>query len=262
MRMAQKKQTSADQKQAAAAKREARRAKAERAKAAAAAKKAAEQRRQRLVVGGVVLAIIVVIVGGFFIFRSTNDTSATSGPPEGLTSESGLLVGEEGAPRSVVIYEDFLCPACGALEGSVNEQLSAAAEQGDVSVEYRPVSILGRISDYSMRSANAFAVVLDTSGPEVAKQFHDILYADQPSESGPFPEDDELVEKAVEAGAEESEVRPGIEDLAFEGWVEDATDAFSRAGHTGTPTVLIDGEPAQGQTMQEIAQAVLDAAAG
>lgn len=209
-----------------------------------------------------VLAIIVVIVGGFLIFRATDDTAETAGPPANATSESGLLVGEEDAPREVVIYEDFLCPACAALEQSVNEQLGAAAEEGNVSVEYRPVSILGRISDYSMRSANAFAVVLDAAGPEAAKEFHDMLYAEQPSESGPFPDDDWLVEKAVEAGAEESEIRPGIEDLAFEGWVEDATDAFSRAGHTGTPTVLIDGETAQGQTMQEIAQAVLDAARG
>jgi protein-disulfide isomerase len=261
--MAQKKKpTTAEQKQAAAAKREARRTKAERAKAAAAARRAAEKRRQRMVVGGVVLAIIAVIVGGFFLVRATNDTSGTSAPPANVTAESGLRIGEEGAPREVVIYEDFLCPACGALEAATNERLTQAAEQGNVGVEYRPVSILGRIDDYSMRSANAFAVVLDAAGPEAAKEFHDILYAEQPSESGPFPDDDWLVEKAVEAGAEESEVRPGIEDMAFEGWVEDATEAFSQAGHTGTPTVLIDGEPAQGQTMQEISQAVLDAAAG
>jgi protein-disulfide isomerase len=128
-----------------------------------------------------------------------------------------------------------------------------------VSVEYRPVSILGRISDYSMRSANAFAVVLDTAGPEVAKEFHDLLYAEQPSESGPQPDDDWLVEKAVEAGAEESEVRAGIEDLAFEGWVENATDAFSKAGHTGTPTVLVDGEVVDSQ---EAVQAITAAAKG
>lgn len=260
--MAQKKSQTAQDKAAAQARREARRTRTERARAATQARRKAEQRRQRLLVGGVVVAIVAVIAGAYFGIRALDDSATTSAPPGGITGESGLLVGQADAARSVVVYEDFLCPACGALEASTSEQLSAAAEQGTVSVEYRPVSILGHISDYSMRSANAFAVVLDAAGPEVAKEYHDLLFAEQPSESGPQPDDAWLVEKAVEAGAEESEVAPGIEGMAYEGWVEDATDEFSRAGHTGTPTVLVDGEVVQGQTMQEVTQAVLTAAQG
>ena len=152
-----------------------------------------------------------------------------------------------------MVYEDFLCPFCGQLELTVRDQLDAAVEAGEVSVEYRPLGFLERISDYSPESANAFAVVLDESGPEVAKAFHDLLFDNQPSEEGPFPDADELVDLAVEAGATEADVRPGIEDMAFEGWVDAANDAASREGVNSTPTVLVDGEVVEGETLQEIA---------
>jgi protein-disulfide isomerase len=152
-----------------------------------------------------------------------------------------------------VVYEDFLCPFCGQLELTVRDQLDAAVEAGEVSVEYRPLGFLERIDDYSPESVNAFAVVLDESGPEVAKTFHDLLFDNQPSESGPFPDSDDLVDLAVEAGATEADVRPGIEDMAFEGWIDAANDAASREGVNSTPTVLVDGEVVEGETLQEIA---------
>ncbi len=40
--------------------------------------------------------------------------------------------------------------------------------------------LLSRIGDYPIRATSAFAVVLEKSGPEVAKKFHDLLYENQP----------------------------------------------------------------------------------
>ena len=100
-------------------------------------------------------------------------------------------------------------------------------------------------------------MVLDESGPEVAKAFHDLLFDNQPAEQGPFPSKDDLVDLAVEAGATEADVRPGIEDMAFEGWVDAAGDAASKAGVNSTPTVFVDGEKVEGQTMAEIAEAMV-----
>lgn len=237
------------------------------ASAKAAAVRAEQQRKERrrvLVMGGVVVAVLVIIVGGAF-FVATSGGSQVDGEdvPAAASSDYGLAVGEEDAPTQVVIYEDFLCPVCGAFEEQTNDDLTQAAADGEVLVEYRPFELLGRIGDYSKRATNAFAVVLEESGPEVAKAFHDELYADQPSESAEeFPDDDWLVEKAVAAGAEEAEVRPGIEDLAMEDWVDSATAEAEAAGVTGTPTVLVDGEPVGGQTIDEVARNTLDAIGG
>ncbi|MBI4901136.1 MAG: thioredoxin domain-containing protein [Actinobacteria bacterium] len=206
--------------------------------------------------------MLVLIVGGYFLITNLGSDKPET-PPEGATASFGLRIGEDNAPKEVVVYEDFLCPFCGQLEATVGERLDAAVEAGEVRVEYRPLPFLERIDDYSPRSANAFAVVLDASGPEVAKTFHDLLFDNQPSEEGPFPSDDDLVDLAVEAGATEADVRSGIEDMAFEGWVDAAGEAASEAGIDSTPSVFVDGEKIEGEglTIDDIAEAIVGPAA-
>ena len=223
-----------------------------RAREQAEERRKAAKRREQLTRAGLVAAVLALVVGGYFLVTSLGSDKPSTAP-EGASGSYGMVVGDADAPKSVVVYEDFLCPFCGQLEKTVRERLDAAVEAGDVKVEFRPLPFLERIDDYSPRSANAFAVVLDASGPEVAKKFHDLLFDNQPSEKGPFPSDDDLVDLAVEAGATEADVRPGIEDMAFEGWVAAAGEAASKAKVKSTPTVLIDGEKAQGTTIEAIA---------
>ena len=256
--MAQKKTShrTDEEKAANAAKREARRARTERARAQAEERRKKAKRKEQLTRFGLIAGVLVLVVGGYFLISNLGSDKPDTAPA-GASDDYGLVIGEDDAPKSIVVYEDFLCPFCGQLEQTVGDQLDAAVEAGEVRVEFRPLPFLERISDFSPRAANALAVVLDASGPEVAKTFHDVLYDNQPSESGPFPDDDQLVEWAVEAGAEEDAVRPGIEDMAFEGWVDAAGDAASKAGINSTPTVLVDGEKVEGQTLNEIAEAMV-----
>lgn len=255
--MAQKKTShrTAEEKAANAAKRDARRARTERARAQAEERRKAAKRKEQLTRYGLVAGVLVLIVGGYFLITNLGSDKPDTAPT-GASGNYGLAVGDADAPKSVVVYEDFLCPFCGQLETTVRDQLDAAVEAGEVKVEYRPLNFLSRLGDYSAESANAFAVVLDASGPEVAKQFHDLLFDNQPSEDGPFPSSDDLVDLAVEAGATEADVRPGIEDMAFEGWVDAATDAASKADVSATPTVIVDGEKIEGEglTIADIAQ--------
>lgn len=226
-------------------------ARAERAAEHLRRQRAAERRRNVLVVGAVVLAMILVIGAGFLVNRLRDSSQDISAAPAGST-DHGVAIGDPDAPHQVVIYEDFLCPYCGQLEAASGDDLARLADEGRVYVDYRPFDLLR--TDYSVDAVNAFAVVLDAAGAEVAKTFHDELYADQPAEGGPYPDTDWFVAKAVEAGATEGDVRPGIEDGAQEQWVVDATSAAADAGVTSTPTVLLDGRFFQdGRTMQEIA---------
>lgn len=256
--MAQKKTShrTAEEKAATAAKRDARRSRTERAREQAEERRKAKQRKEQLTRIGIGVGVLALIVGGYFLVTNLGSDKPDT-PPAGATENFGLLIGEADAPREIVVYEDFLCPFCGQLELTVRDQLDAQVEAGEVNVEYRPLGFLERISDYSPESANAFAVVLDAAGPEVAKSFHDLLFDNQPSESGPFPDDDDLVDLAVEAGATEADVRPGIEDMAFEGWVDAANDAASQEGVRSTPSVFVDGELVEGQTLAEVAEAMV-----
>jgi len=216
-----------------------------------------EARRRRLNIGAVVGVVVVLVLAGFLYTRiadsSTDVTAAAAG-----TSEYGVTVGPDGAPHEVIVYEDFLCPFCGELERKTHTKLQELAEAGKVQIDYRPFHLLSPA--YSSAAANAFKVVLDASGPKVALAFHNELYADQPDESGPFPDADWLVDKAVDAGAEESAVRPGIEGSTQASWVDAATKSAEDSGVQGTPTVLLDGKVFQdGRTIDDIADNLIEA---
>lgn len=227
------------------------------AQAAQAAQAAAERRRTIRSVTLVAFGMVAIILIGFLISRQLDSSTDVDAAAAG-TGEYGVVIGDSAAPHSVVVYEDFLCPFCGDLEAATRDDFERLAESGDLVVEYRPFNLLERISDYSPRSTNAFAVVLEESGPEVAKVFHDLLFENQPSEEGPFPDDQALLDLAVEAGAEESAVSEGILEGGQEDWVDAATQAAADAGVRGTPTVILDGEVVQGSP-EDILDAVLAA---
>jgi protein-disulfide isomerase len=195
----------------------------------------AQERRRNLMVGGVVAVVLVLIGAVFYVVSRGNDVDASAAGE----SAYGVTIGPDDAPKKVVIYEDFLCPFCGQLEANTHDKLADLAEAGKVQVDYRPFDLLG---DYSARATGAFGVVLDKSGPEVAKKFHDLLYANQPEESAKsFPDADALIDLAVQAGAKESEVADGIKEGEND-FARKATKEAEKAGVSSTPTVLVDGE--------------------
>ena len=80
----------------------------------------------------------------------------------------------------------------------------------------------------------------------MAKKFHDLLYAEQPEEGDePYPDADWLVDKAVEAGATEADVRPGHRG-GGQRLRREATKEAEDAGVNSTPTIILDGEPFSG----------------
>jgi len=218
---------------------------AERAAAALRHQQAIERRRQFAIVGAVI-AVLVIIGGATWLAISRGDTTGeTVGGSETPANTDGyaVVVGEAAAPTTLTFYEDPQCPACAQFESQVNADVSQGISDGTVKVEYRIVSFLDRAStnEFSSRAANALFVVADTAGPEVFKKFHDLLYENQPAEGGAGPDDDQLISWAVESGADEGAVRPKIEDNAFEQFVVNATDQWSKDGYNSTPTVLVNG---------------------
>ena len=238
---------------------------AARAAAALAERKRKERRRNILTVVGVVV-VMALIVGAGFLISQSRDEKADESVGAAADYEYDVSIGDEDAPHEIIIYEDFLCPICQALEEASRDKLAAAAEAGDVYVSYRPFNLFSSDDDprksYSVESAAAFAVVLEESGPEVAKKFHDLLFesGNQPSEAGPFPDADWFVDLAVEAGADEADVREGIESGAGEDWVEEATERASDAGINSTPTIYLDGKQyREGRTFEELADNLVEA---
>ena len=224
------------------------------------AAQAKREARRRILTIVAVVAVMVIIVGGAVGISLLNkkDVEAVAAG----SSEYGVTIGDEDAPHTVIIYEDFLCPFCGALEAETRDDLADLAADGKVLVEYRPFDLLSQsYGDYPIRAASAFALVTEKAGPEVGKKFHDLLFENQPSEQNPDSvSNDDLVDLAVEAGAEEADVRDGIESVSHKDWVAKATAEAQAANITGTPTVLLDGEVFDdGRTVEELADNLIEA---
>jgi protein-disulfide isomerase len=221
----------------------------------AARKRKAQMRRAGLYSVGLVALVALVVVLVFVGKDKSNDTatdpssggsdgtSSTGGLPAIGQTKYGLTVGDPSAPHQVIVYEDFICPYCGAFEAASHDDLAKAAAAGKVYIDYRPFHLLPE--DYSSQAASAFFAVKDLAGDTVAKQFHDVLYAKQPSEQGPYPSIDDIVTEAntVVPAADQAKVDDAIRNGTYDSWVPEATDQAEKdAGVNGTPTVYFDGK--------------------
>lgn len=220
---------------------------AERATAVRKAEEAAARRRNLYVVAAAAAVLALVVAIGLLV-QGKRDTTGevVSTVPTGVTADNGITVGQADAPRTIVIYEDFQCPICQQFEQATSAQVREAVAAGKVKVEYRIVSFLDQASEnaYSSRAANAALAVHEVAGADAFAAFHEALFTDQPAEGTAGPTDDELIEQAVEAGADRDEVTPLIEDGTYDAWVAAATEAMSKAGVNGTPTAIVDGKTA------------------
>ncbi|CAN5161346.1 hypothetical protein BH18ACT9_BH18ACT9_22350 [soil metagenome] len=218
------------------------------------------RRRRIYVVGGGLAALLILLLGvGFAVQSSRDPTGQVARPPSGVVGQYAVARGDAEAPVTITVYEDFMCTFCGDLEAASGELFEEYVDGGDVRVEYRVVSFLDRASDgsdYSTRAMNALGVVLDTAGVDPALRFHDLLFVEQPEEGTTGPSDEDLVRLAAKAGAQEVDVAAAIRDRKFEPWVLNATEAASEDEVDRTPTVLVEGETLEYETIDDLVRQI------
>ena len=236
--------------------------------------KADKRQRNLITIGIVVVVVALVAVGGFAIQQAAQDNAKNDDlvAPKNTTKDYGIVYGPAdaggeapagGEPVSVEMYEDFQCPACLAFEQQSSAFLSAAVKSGDIEITYRPFSFLdeagGSPNDYSKRSTNVAMCALDKGGVQDYVKVHEYLYANQPEEGTPGPENGELLD-AVQPLA-----ITGIESCVrterFVPWIEKAKEAGQDAGVSGTPTIKVDGKVLENPNPQTL-QVAITAAQG
>jgi protein-disulfide isomerase len=238
------------------AQRRAQRAEQQRAELAA-RKRQERTRRIALISGAVVaLAALIAVLVAVGINQSGGGGSSANLVAAGRTTKAegvslGWTYGQPSAAHQVVVYEDFMCPFCGAFEQTGHAALQKLADEGKVYLDYRPIHWLPE--DYSSQALNAFGVVRRAYPTgEVAKNFHNLLFEKdvQPTESACgsggsgclTPQD--LLKLAVQAGASSAKVQGILSTGSMQAWADAATaqgrSAIPDGG--GTPTVYLDGK--------------------
>ncbi|MGZ4460034.1 MAG: DsbA family protein [Mycobacteriaceae bacterium] len=252
------------QKQSRATKQAASQRAAEKAAAIRREQQVKERRRRTVVVSVVVVAVLALILGIGYAVQANRDTTGQAGSaPHGASGGYGVPVGNASAPAHVSVYEDPMCPYCGAFEAASRSWVQKDIDAGKLQMDYHMVAFLDRSSttQYSSRAVNAMAAVLNSSGPTVFKKFHDLLYANQPQEGSAGLSDAKLLSLAVQAGANKSAVSDAISNNSYKQWVTNATDAMSKHGVTGTPTVFVNGKKFNYTSVQSLSSELQQAVA-
>lgn len=255
---------------------------------AAAAREAAtagEKKRERTVriVGAVtVIAVVLGIVGVAFVAKqgANDEAAAVANPTENAAAAlpAGVLASDDahayGVPYGtatdvpvLAIWEDFQCPACGSVEEANGAGIAALAEAGKVQVVWRPTTFLDKNlgNDSSLRAVAAWGCAVDAGK---AREYHDIVYANQPATEGDGFTDEQLLAFAGEAGISGAELdtfTTCVTEGTYRDWSGNSTARFYADGVQGTPFATLDGVEVPIATLADAAALeilVSDAAAG
>ena len=221
--------------------------------------KAAEKRRRVLVVGASVVAVLglAAVIGVVAANAGKDkDSDESAGPvvaPSGANGQDSLAipVGKESAKSTLVVWEDFRCPACKAFEAAYRPVIHELTAAGKLKVEYHLATIIdGNMRGTGSRNAANAAACAQDAGKFTA--YHDELYENQPEETDDaYAENGKLLELAKKVdGLDTPAFRTCVEKGTHNSWVDKSAAAFSNGGFSGTPTVLLDGKNIyQDQTM-------------
>ncbi len=231
--------------------------------------KADRKQRNLITVGIVVVVIALVAVGGWAV-KSENDknkketevinpknTTKDFGIPY-TTADAGGEVPSGAEPVSVELYEDFQCPVCKSFEQASGAFLKDQVKSGAITITYRPFSFLdengGSPNEYSHRATNAALCALDQGGIDDYVKVHDYLYANQPEERTPGPENAELITALGGIGI--TGIDSCVRTERFVPWVDAAKEAGAKLGVNATPTVMVGGKKVESPTPDVLLKAI------
>ncbi len=219
------------------------------------ARGAGPSRGPRIAAVVTVVIVAVAVFGGIFLFGGRSGEPAAAIPPtraEGtypVSVQDGVIVAgpAAGAPHTLDVYEDALCPACQQFESRGGAPITAALDAGRLQVRYHLVNLLderSRPAGYSSLAGNAIICAAENGAfPSV----HASLYAAQPQENSAGYTAEQLVTLGQQVGAGPGYaacVQDGTHTAAVaQNFQQASTDPAlqSTPGSFGTPTLVLDG---------------------
>lgn len=173
----------------------------------------------------------------------------------------GIAASPQGQPIQVVLYVDFICPACNAFEKANASILKDLADQGTITYEYRPLGFLDQQSatNYSSRAAAAAAAVANND-PSKYRDFVNKLFENQPQEGGSGLSNDQLKQYAKDLGVN---IDAAVDDRTYRPAVAYTSRQAQVQGINATPTIFVDGQQFQSKAQfadfQSFVQGIADA---
>ncbi|WP_030204795.1 thioredoxin domain-containing protein [Streptomyces sp. NRRL S-87] len=233
--------------------------------------RARDKRRRTLIVASAVVGVLglAAVVGIIAANAGKDDGSSSAGPvvaPSGAVGKDALAIqtGKDGARSTLVVWEDFRCPACKSFETNYRDTIHQLEDKGLLKAEYHLVTLIdGNMGGSgSLNAANAAACAQDAGK---YRAYHDVLFQNQPPETqDAYASTAKLLELAGRVpGLDTDEFRQCVKDGEHNSWVKKSYDAFRAGNFRGTPTVQLNGKdlfadqanPVTPQKLKELVEA-------
>lgn len=199
-------------------------------------------RRQRLfaLLGGAALFAAIVVVVLIVVSQGGDDSDSGAAASSDLTGiqESGIALGDPGAPVTMVEFADPQCPYCAEYTTDVLPDLiEKYVRSGDVRMELRFLTFIGPDGD-SLRLANSAYAASQQDG---LWAFADLAYARQGAENSGYADDAFIESVATDAGLDPDPIVAAADNPPpeVEALVQKAKAEAARAGVSSTPSFLI-----------------------
>ncbi|GAA1500563.1 thioredoxin domain-containing protein [Kitasatospora kazusensis] len=210
---------------------------------------------RRRVVVGVSIAGVLALAGATAVAISTAKT--TDGPavsasapvvtPANAGGKDGTVIvyGRADALHTLQVYEDFRCPICRKLEESTGKTVQQLADNGTYKIEYHLAAFLDDgLGGKGSATALAVAGAALNEGVDKFKQFHDVLFANQPDEKvDGFGDVNHLLDLAGKVpGLKTDAFTKAVTEGTYKPWAAKVAATFADSGVQGTPTLILDGK--------------------
>ena len=202
----------------------------------------------------VAVVVVLVAVGALVVWMN----NAAVSPDPVVTPDAAVINAETGAiavgdgDQSMDTYIDFMCPVCNQFEQAYGAAIQGLVDDGTITLNIHPISILDRQSqgtEYSTRAANAMYCVAAADGT-AAEPFMQAMFQNQPEEGSTGLTNDQIIAIAAASGV--TGIDACVNDGEYAGYVTamtDKTPIAPGASGIGTPTIAINGETIANSTL-------------
>jgi len=202
----------------------------------------------------VAVVVVLVAVGALVVWMN----NAAVSPDPVVTPDAAVINAETGAiavgdgDQSMDTYIDFMCPVCNQFEQAYGAAIQGLVDDGTITLNIHPISILDRQSqgtEYSTRAANAMYCVAAADGT-AAVPFMQAMFQNQPEEGSTGLTNDQIIAIAAASGV--TGIDACVNDGEYAGYVTamtDKTPIAPGASGIGTPTIAINGETIANSTL-------------
>jgi protein-disulfide isomerase len=202
------------------------------------------------VLGGV--ALLGVIAIAMTALRNRGGGAALQPVPlEGLNNQEviaraqGIKLGPDNAPARMLVFSDFMCPACAHFATQIEPQLKTEfIEKGKLQLVFYDFP-LGGAHIHSFLAARAARCAGDQNK---FWQYHDLLFARLSQwATSQAPPTDQLIEYASDVGIDRGRFSECVKSDKYQDVVSASRLLGDQLGVNSTPTLILNGKRARGE---------------